>query len=147
MTPAIRSGRRPGIRQSRQSGVALLEAMLAVIILGIGLLGTIGLQARAYSALSDASMRAEATMAAEKLLGTMSADNANIASYALAAGATPNSTIGPWVTETTGYIPGAVISVVLTPQTRSYQVDITIRWTRKAGGAPNQHQVTSYIST
>jgi type IV pilus assembly protein PilV len=39
--------------------------MLAIVILGIGLLGTVGLQARAYSALSDAGARAEATLAAE----------------------------------------------------------------------------------
>jgi type IV pilus assembly protein PilV len=30
----------------RQNGIALLEAMLAIVILGIGLLGTVGLQAR-----------------------------------------------------------------------------------------------------
>ena len=73
----------------RQGGIALLEAMLAIVILGIGLLGTIGLQARAYSALSDAGMRAEATMAGEKLLGVMMADTANLAGYNLAENGTP----------------------------------------------------------
>ena len=84
---------RPVPARRRQGGIALLEAMLAIVILGIGLLGTIGLQARAYSALSDAGMRAEATMAGEKLLGVMTADAANLASYNLAENGTPGAAI------------------------------------------------------
>ena len=41
-----------------QHGIALLEAMIAIVILALGLLGTIGLQARSYSALADSAMRA-----------------------------------------------------------------------------------------
>ena len=33
----------------RQQGIALLEALVAVVILALGLLGTIGLQARSWS--------------------------------------------------------------------------------------------------
>ena len=33
----------PGPRPARQSGIALLEALIAIVILGIGLLGMIGL--------------------------------------------------------------------------------------------------------
>ncbi|MBA5607507.1 hypothetical protein H3H36_19295 [Duganella sp. FT3S] len=131
----------------RQGGVALLEVMLAVLLLGIGLLGTIGLQARAYSALSDASMRAEATMATEKLLGVMNADLANVAAggYVYDGAAAPSTALAPWVTETQTYIPGARITVAVTGQNRRYQVDVAIRWTRKNGGAENVHRVTSYI--
>lgn len=135
-------------RHSRvQRGIALLEVMIALVILGIGLLGAIGMQARAYSVLSDAGLRAEATLACEKLVGTISTDAANVANYALAEGATPNSTIGPWARETGAAIPGAVISVVVTPQTRRSQVDISIRWTRKAGSAQLRQQLTAYIGS
>lgn len=130
-----------------QRGIALLEVMIALVILGIGLLGTIGMQARAYSALSDAGLRAEATLACEKLVGTISTDPANVASYALAEGATPNSTIGPWARETGAAIPGAIISVVVTPQPHRNQVDISIRWTRKAGAAEIRQQLTAYIGS
>ncbi|MBA5637538.1 type IV pilus modification protein PilV [Duganella sp. LX20W] len=131
----------------RQGGVALLEVMLAVLLLGIGLLGTIGLQARAYSALSDASMRAEATMATEKLLGVMNADLVNVAAgnYVFDGSAAPSTALAPWVEETQRYIPGAIITVAVAGQDRRYQVDIAIRWTRKNGGDENVHRVTSYI--
>lgn len=138
----------PAVR--RQRGVALLEAMIATVILAIGLLGTIGLQARAYSALADADARAEATIAAEKLLGVMANDAPNLGSYALASGGTPSAVLQPWVDETTKYIPNPAITVKLTPQTGYTQVDILIKWTRKAASGTtraitNQHQITSYI--
>lgn len=148
MKPAIPSAmharRRPPMR--RQRGIALLEAMLAIVILGIGLLGTIGLQARAYSALSDASLRAEATLAGEKLLGMMNADTNNLLNYGATEGGTATAATQPWVDETKAAIPGASIGVVVTPQQLRVQVDIAIKWKRKAGDVPNQHLVTSYIA-
>jgi type IV pilus assembly protein PilV len=132
----------------RQSGIALLEAMMAIIILGIGLLGTVGMQARSYSALSDAGMRAEATLAAEKLIGVMNADVANIGLYNLAENGAATPQIAPWVQETKAAIPGAVLSVAVLdqPAQNRYQLDISIRWQRKAKSEANRHRVTSYIA-
>jgi type IV pilus assembly protein PilV len=137
------------IAHRHQSGIALLEALLATLVLAIGMLGTIGMQARAYSALSDASMRAEATIATEQLLGVLASDQGNLASYALAAGGTPSTKLAPWYGATAGSIPGALIDITITPTagTPRSEVDIRIRWTRKAGGPQNVHQVTAYIST
>jgi type IV pilus assembly protein PilV len=134
--------------QRRQGGIALLEAMLAVVILGIGLLGTVGLQARAYASLSDAGMRAEATLAAEKLIGVINADLPNILLYNVAAGATPNDQLQPWVEETKRNIPGAIVAVALVdqPTLNRYQVDVTINWRRKANSEANRHHVTAYIA-
>ena len=132
-----------------QAGIALLEALLATVILAIGLLGTIGMQARAYSALSDASLRAEASIASEQLLGVIASDQANLASYALVAGAAPSLLLKPWVDATQFAIPGALIDVTIVPTagTARSEVDIRIRWTRKAGGSENVHLVTAYMST
>ncbi|MBV7535078.1 hypothetical protein KW842_04760 [Duganella sp. sic0402] len=136
-------------RQYRQQGgIALLEAMLAIVILGIGLLGTVGMQARAYAALSDAGMRAEATLATEKLIGVMSADLPNIGQYNLAENGTPNAQLGAWASETKAAIPGALLSVTVAdqPAQNRYQVDISVRWQRKARSDVNRHRVTSYIA-
>lgn len=135
-----------GPRHRRQGGIALLEAMIAIVILGIGLLGMIGLQARSYAALSDASMRAEATMASEKLLGVMNTDSAQLNNYRLAPGATPNATLAPWVQETQRAIPGARLSVQVQAQPQQWQVDIAIGWQRKADSAQQRHVVTAYIA-
>lgn len=132
----------------RQGGVALLEALLAAVLLAIGLLGTIGLQARAYGALSDASLRAEATIAAEKLLGVMSTDQDNLDAYRLAASATPGTQLADWYAETRTNIPGAqiVVGVDTAAGAGPSEVDITISWTRRAGTPANAHRITSYIA-
>jgi type IV pilus assembly protein PilV len=128
----------------------LLEALLAVLLLAIGLLGTVGLQARAYSALSEAGMRAEATIASEKLLGLMANDQGNVAAYVLAANGTPSATLAPWHAETISHIPGAVITITVgatAPGTTRNQVDVVISWLREKGKAPNRHLTTAYLSS
>jgi type IV pilus assembly protein PilV len=140
---------RPGPKAAAQGGIALIEALVAVVLLAVGLLGAIGLQARSYSALSDSGMRAEATIAADKLIGVMATDQANLAAYALASGATPGTRIQPWYAETRSHIPGAGIVVALAPVagTTRTKVTITISWARKANTPANSHSVISYISS
>ena len=53
--------------RTRQGGVALIEVMIAVVILAIGVLGAVGLQAKSLAALSDAGARVDAALAAEKV--------------------------------------------------------------------------------
>ena len=135
--------------KTTQRGIALLEALIATLILAIGLLGTVGLQARAYSALSDAGMRAEATMAGEKLLAIMANDQgaqqANLPNYALAAAATPGVQLAPWLAQTQAMMPGVTVVVTVTPNgTAQCQVDIAISWTRKTGDQRNVQLTLKY---
>jgi type IV pilus assembly protein PilV len=135
--------------KKHQSGVVLLEALLAILILAIGLLGTIGLQARAYSALNDAGMRTEAAIAAEKLLGVMSNDQANLAAYASALGTVPTDPqLSTWYGDTAAAIPGAKVGIVVTPiaSTTQTEIDITITWPSRQNKTTNQHVVTAYLA-
>jgi len=54
-----------------QRGNFLLEALISVLIVALGLLGLIGLQARAIQNVDDAQYRAEAAYLANALLGQM----------------------------------------------------------------------------
>ena len=130
----------------RQQGMALIESIVAALLLAIGLLGAIGLQARSTSALADAGMRAEAAIAADKLLGMMAIDLPNAGAYALAADGAPTTRLQPWYDETRGRIPNAQIIVAVTPATSRTRVEITISWTRKTGAAQNAHRVVSYLA-
>lgn len=136
------------VKAGSQRGIAMIEVLVAILLLGIGVLGTIGLQGRSYSALADTGMRAEATIAAEKLIGVATNDQANLADYALTLGGTPSATLKPWYDETVAHIPGAKIAVaVLAPSmTAPGQVTVTIQWLRKAGSPTNTHTVTSYLA-
>jgi type IV pilus assembly protein PilV len=135
------------IPKRRQGGVALLEALLAAVLLAIGLLGTIGLQARAHSALLDAGMRAEATIAAERLIGMMSTDVQELDDYALAAGGTPGPRLAPWHRATKKSIPGAQVVITVAPGSLAFPntVTVSISWQRKAGAPTNTHTVNAYI--
>lgn len=139
------------MQRSTQRGIALLEVMIATVILAIGLLGTVGLQARAYASLNDAGQRAEATIASEKLFGLMSTDLGNLSSYALAEGGAGNAVLTSWLAETKVAIPSANPSITITPTssgTDSTQVTVVIKWQRKAGDAStaNSSTVTSFLS-
>ena len=145
----IRRPQRPSLKLRLQRGIALLEALLAVLLLAIGLIGTVGLQARSMAAMTDAGLRAAATMAAEHLLGIMNSDQANLASYAMAMGGAPSAQLAPWYNDTRSRIPNAQIEVevINTAGTRHFRVNLLIEWTRKSGGVTNSYSVNSHIAT
>ena len=58
-----------------QSGVMLLEALIAILIFSLGILGIVGLQASAIAASRDAKYRTDAGLLANELLGEMWAEN------------------------------------------------------------------------
>jgi type IV pilus assembly protein PilV len=138
------------ILKRQQKGVALLEAMIAIIILGIGVLGTIGMQARAYTAMNDAGQRAEATIASQKLIGLMSADVTNLSSYAIASCTGASALLTVWCADTIKAIPGATVGVAVLPlaATGSTAVTVTIGWQLKAGatGTANRSVMTAYLA-
>jgi type IV pilus assembly protein PilV len=128
-----------------QQGIALLEALVAVVILALGLLGTIGLQARSYSALADSAMRVEATLAADRLVGIMNNDVANLAAYQVALDAAAPVALAAWAAETSAAIPGARYRVVVVAESARTRVELEIHWRRKQGDADSAHLVTAYI--
>jgi len=136
------------VRRRAQRGVALLEALLAVVLLGIGLIGTLALQARSVAALSEAGLRAEATIAANELLGVMNTDLAHLSDYAVAENARPGARLAPWYAAVERRLPGAGIAVAVNPApgTTRTEVAISIRWKRSKDNARDQHNITSYLS-
>lgn len=143
-----RMPRIPRLLKRRQDGVSLIEALIAAALLAIGLLGTIGLQARAYSALSDAGMRAEATMAADKLLGVMSTDQTRLGDYVLEEGEEPGERLEAWYDDTRSHIPGAEVSVSVDEGVAPEPSEVVIRisWQRKAGELAGKHEVRAFLS-
>lgn len=65
----------------QQKGVALLEALIAILIFSMGILALVGLQAAMIRSATDAKYRAEAAYIAQQRLGQMWADPTNLAAY------------------------------------------------------------------
>jgi type IV pilus assembly protein PilV len=56
---------------NRQSGSFLLEALIAILIVALGVLGSVGLLARSMQDVDDAKNRGEAAYLANMLIGRM----------------------------------------------------------------------------
>lgn len=61
--------------RQQQSGVMLIEALIAILIFSLGILGVVGLQATALSVSRDAHYRADAALLANELVGLMFTSN------------------------------------------------------------------------
>lgn len=61
--------------RNQQSGVMLLEALIAILIFSLGILGVVGMQASAVAATRDAKYRTDAALLANELIGQMMAGN------------------------------------------------------------------------
>ncbi len=138
--------------RAQQRGIMLLEALIAVVILAIGLVGTIGLQARAQAALMQADMRAEATMASEKLVSIMSVDQGdkqdNLKNYVKTLSATPPAPMAEWHQQLIKRIPSAKVAVGVKPDSAAgvQQVDVVITFQRRKDDAVGEFKSTSYVS-
>lgn len=65
----------------KQSGVILLEALIAIVIFSFGVLGLIAMQAAAIKQSNDAHMRATASYLANQIISQTWIDRSNLARY------------------------------------------------------------------
>lgn len=109
-----------------QRGVALLEALIALLIFSMGILAVVGLQANALRNTTEARLRIDASYFADQILGQMWVDRANLASYA------GSSTIPE--------LPDGVRTVAVS----GTQVTVSIDW-KTANGAPHHYTTVTRI--
>jgi type IV pilus assembly protein PilV len=67
--------------QASEQGIVLLEALIAILIFSVGVLGIVGLQASMIKANTASKYRSEAGMIVQRQLGTMWVDQDNLVSY------------------------------------------------------------------
>jgi len=99
----------------QQGGIALVEALVAIVIFAFGVLAVVGLQSTSVRQVSDAKYRIDAANVVSQSLGAMWADRANIQAYAVkdqAVASLPNGKLtilvpGPWT-------PAAGVTVTVT---------------------------------
>lgn len=139
-----------------QNGVMLLEALIAILIFSLGILGLVGMQASAVRASRDAQFRSEAGLLANELIGEMRTDNrdgaALVSNFASAqtCPTTPSPTDTPfcqWINRVATVLPGVganpptvtVTPGVNGPPRTASTVTVTVRWM-----APNETTAHSY---
>ena len=141
--------------RKQQSGVMLLEALIAILIFSLGVLGLVGLQASTVNASRDAKYRTDASLLANELIGLARVGAQNVpnstglqARFQSAQTCAANSTVPycVWAQRVVDTLPGALLPVVVVtpgtagpPQTSSL-MDITVRWQ-----APNDVSEHRYV--
>ena len=58
-------------KKSVQGGIAMVEAMVAIVVFSIGVLGIVGMQARSTQMMTDSVFRAQAAQLATELISEM----------------------------------------------------------------------------
>jgi type IV pilus assembly protein PilV len=111
-----------------QSGVALLEALVGILIFSIGILALMGLQAQSIRNTVEAKYRNEAAYLANQIIGQMWVDRANLADYDTTGGANPN--MDAWRTRVANTLPRVVVGGSNSPDidVAGNQVTVTLRW-------------------
>lgn len=78
---------RQQLNLKQQSGLGLVEILVAVLVLGIGILGVASTQVVSLQTMSQSQSRSQAVLLAEDILERVRANSGNPADYALVAGA------------------------------------------------------------
>lgn len=117
-------------------GMTLIEVLVSMTIFAFGILGMLGLQARAISEVSDAKYRTDATLLADALINDIWADRANIASYAYGGTGTAPTKVQSWLTEVQAVLPTGNASIAVNG---GNQVTVTVNWQPLNAATQHQH--------
>jgi type IV pilus assembly protein PilV len=142
-----------------QSGVMLLEALIAILIFSLGILSLVALQATAVQLTSDAKYRTDATLLANRLIGQMWTSSGNLTALQTAF-ATGGAAYNAWLADVSGRegLPGVVaassgvvstLPTVVFPDPSTGEVEIRLFWRTPEmplNAAGHQHVVVSQIS-
>lgn len=133
--------------RSPQSGVMLIEVMIAIVIFAFGILGIVSLQGVAVSQVSDAKYRSDASFLANDLIGTMWLGDRTTA-VLQAQYNTGNPGYTTWKNKVVGTLPGATFNAPTVVVDNAGIVTVTIFWlppNAPAGTAYHQYVAVAQI--
>ncbi|MDB5958650.1 hypothetical protein [Ramlibacter sp.] len=152
---SIRSHHAPPAGPRAQAGVMLLEALIAILIFSVGILGIVGLQATAVQQSSDARYRAQAAELAQQLLGQMWTGDRTATTLQTQYNCTPpcsspGAGYATWYTQVKNNLPGVASDTNLQPAVivdSAGIVNMTLYWRQASDqtGSSHQYKVQSQI--
>jgi type IV pilus assembly protein PilV len=160
-----RTGRMKHGRKS-QTGVALLEALIAILVFSLGMLTVIGIQAASIKMAADAQLRTRAALLADRLVGRMWTSGLDIGELKTAFESPNGNDYKTWLAEVGDYekfgLPGVAggseedgvmstlpeVEVMNAAGASNGQVVVTLYWRTPSmpNGERHRHIITSQIS-
>ena len=126
------------IARRSSHGFAMFEALIALLICSLGVLGVVGLQASMTRAQSSSIYRAEASFLAQALIGEMWSDLANLSEY---DSTNCQAACTAWQGRLAARLPASDSTVTVTA---AGGVTIVIRWT-PPGDSTNRYTTSTSI--
>lgn len=136
----MNSTRQRGAAPNDSRGIVLLDALIAIVIFSIGILGMMSLQSNAVSLSADAQYRTEAAMLADRIIGEM--------------WVAPQTTLATDFSSPSGarYVPWSSLVEAL-PEGESTVVvtadglaTVTINWTQPGDSVEHEYQSVTQVS-
>ncbi len=120
-------------------GFSLIEVLVAMTIFAIGILGLMGMQARALDNFSDSKYRTDAALLVDSLINEVWVNRANLSTYVY-AGSGGSTAVTAWLAEVQATLPKGTASIAVNVPTST--VTVTVFWQppdEPAGSAPHHH--------
>ena len=136
-----------------QRGMILIEALVAIVIFAIGILGIIALQAGTLQQVGDAKFRIDAANLAEQLLGQMWADDHTTATLQAKYASDNGSAYLLWKAVVEDRLPGAnkmaplvnIVSDATSSDTKKSTVTVTLYWQPPGSAKPHNYTTMTQI--
>jgi type IV pilus assembly protein PilV len=132
------------------SGFALLEALIAILIFSIGVVGLIGLQAMSAKHSTAAKHRTEAALLVNQLIGKMWVSDRTI-SVLQSSFNTGGSAYNSWLSSVASTLPGVAANTITAPKVTvdaAGMVSIAVYWiaaSDAASGIPHSTTAVTQI--
>lgn len=134
-------------RVKHERGVAMIEVLISVLLLAIGIMGLVAMQASMSQNVTQAKLRSEASFLASQLVGQMWVDAGNLSKYKVTGGACDDAShpaCTAWSNRVTNTLPNGAANVVIDG---SNNVTVSLTWTLPGDEAqPNQYQIDTRIT-
>ncbi len=128
-------------------GVAMIEVLISVLLLAVGIMGLVTMQASMSQNATQAKLRSEASFLATQLMGQMWVDVGNLNKYQVTGGAcndTSHVACTAWSNQIASILPSGSANVVVDADNN---VTIRLTWTLPGDDAhPNQYQIDTRIT-
>jgi type IV pilus assembly protein PilV len=140
---------RPG--PAKQSGVMLLEALIALLIFSVGILAIVGMQASAFQDMGESKYRTDAAFLANQVIAEMWSNAQNLDDYVYDGAGAPPAAIANWVNTVKARLPGVDANPpVIARDKITNAMTVTVSWQQardKSVSAPaHSYRAVAYIN-